>query len=278
MARFSFDPSRLNYNIVQKGKEYNLRLFYRSQAIFKTLLDLLPSNYSSTIEGPNYTLELKAVAVELARLELALEDVSGDLNWGNLPNQQTTRSDFLYTICGYLLLVNGQIPTITFSDNSFQTFLLGLLQIYFQGSIPKSISDAVALFYTGAVTVTENFLLVRQGASGYDISDEFGFGIDVVAPPGGGFPPDVFDVDSSIRLILDIIRPAHTLYTIRYIFQDTYVPNGTNINKILDAMSWYLHTYYYEDFRSYWAGIRDRDRLGVKVNKAVVSEDHSKDF
>lgn len=278
MARFSFDPSRLNYTIQQQGKEYNLRLFYRAQAIFTTLLDLLPSNYISTVEGPNYTLELKAVAVELARLELALEDISGDLNWGATTNQQQTRSDFLYSIFGYLMLANGSIPTITFSDESFRSFLLGLLKIYFQGSIPKSIADAVALFYTGQVTVTENFLLVRQGASGFDISDEFGFGIDILAPPGGGFPPDIFDVDSSIRQILDIVRPAHTLYRIRYIFTDNYIPNGDTIDKVLDAMSWILDIYNYEDFRSYWAGIRDRDRLGAKVNMSVTDEDHSKDF
>ena len=42
------------------------------------ILNLLPSNYISAIQGPNYTIELKAVAVELAKIELALEDVDLD--------------------------------------------------------------------------------------------------------------------------------------------------------------------------------------------------------
>jgi hypothetical protein len=271
MARFTRDPNRVNFTVEQEGKEYNLRLLYRSQANFTTLLNLLGSNYYSTIEGPNYTLELKAVAVELAKLELALEDVDADRSFDQ------TRSDFLYSIVGYLMLLNGQIPAITFSDATFKSFLLNLVKIYFQGSVPKSMSDAVGLFISGDISVTENFLLVRQGASGFDISDQFGFQIDILAPPGGGFPTNVFAVDSSIRQILDIIRPAHTLYTIRYIFTDTYIPNDA-AQTILDSMSSSLNTYFYEDFRSYWNGIKDRDRLGHKANKSVVAEDHSKDF
>jgi hypothetical protein len=137
--------------------------------------------------------------------------------------------------------------------------------------------DAVNLFTTGDVKVTENFLLIRQGASGYDISDQFGFQINMTSGPGGGFPVDVFDVDSSLRLILDIIRPAHTLFRIRYVFSDTYLPNDT-AGKILDASRWTLNSYYYEDIRRYWAGIRSRDRLGTKVNLSVTDEDHSDDF
>jgi hypothetical protein len=47
---------------VRAGKEYNLRLQQRARAIFSTLMGLLPSNWISTVQGPNYTNELKAVA------------------------------------------------------------------------------------------------------------------------------------------------------------------------------------------------------------------------
>jgi hypothetical protein len=271
LARFVTDPNRLNFTVEQEGKEYNLRLLQRAQAIFSTLLNLLASNYVSAVQGPNYTIALKAVAVELARIELALEDVDRDRDFS------ATRSDFLYSIIGYLLLLNGRLPPLEFSDTEFRSFLLNLIRIYFQGSIPQSMADVVALFIQGDITVTEDFLLVRKGASGFDISDEFTFQIDVVAPPGGGFPPDVFANDSSTRLILDITRPAHTLFKIRYIFQDHYIPNAP-FDRILDAMRWTLGAYYYEDFRSYWAGIRNRDRLGRKSNQAVSGEDHSGDF
>lgn len=270
--RFTFDPNRLNYIVTQpgaEGKEYNQRLVQRAQATLGSLLNLLPSNYISTIEGPNYTIELKAVAVEIAKIELALEDIDADSGYNN------TRTDFLYSIIGYLVFLNGRLPTTTFDDVEYKRFLLSVIKIYFQGSIPASIREGVELFLSTGVAVTENFLLVRQGASGLDISDQFGFQINL---EGSGLPVDVFGVDSNIRLILDIIRPAHTLFRIRYIFRDKYTPNQDAGGKILDAMRWRMANYYYEDFRIYPDGVRDRDRLGVKVNMMVTDENHSKDF
>ena len=270
MARFSLDPSRLNFNVERKGKEYNLRVLQRAQAIFSTLLGLLASNYTSTIQGPNYTNELKAVAVELAKIELALEDVNLDFDF------QHTRSEFLFSTIGYLMFLNNRLPSLVFSDSEFRTFLLNLIRIYFQGSIPKSISEAVGLFLSTDFQILENFLLVREGTAGLDISDQFGFQINVAT--ANEFPSEVFDLQSSIRIILDIVRPAHTLFNIRFIFTDTYEPNGDGVGEILDGMRWRMSTYYYEDYRSYWAGLRDRDRLGQKDCKSVVDEDHSDDF
>ena len=271
MARFQRDPNRINYTLSQSGREYNLRLLQRAQAIFSGLLNLLPSNYISAVQGPSYTNELKAVAVELARIELSLEDVDWDRSI------TTTRSDFLYSIIGYMLFVNGRLPAVEFNDEEFRQFMLGLISIYFQGSIPKSIRDVTSMLLSGDVRVTENYLLIRQGASGLDISDQFGFGVDVVIPVGGGFPSNLFAVDSTLRMLVDIIRPAHTLFRLRYIFQDHYVPPGPG-GKIIDAMRWKMANYYYDDFRSYWIGIKDRDRLGRKINQQVIAEDHSKDF
>jgi hypothetical protein len=269
MARFTVDPNRLNFSIIPKGKEYNLRVLQRGQTIFSALLNLLPSNYISAVEGPNYTLELKAVAVELAKIELALEDVNTDLDYTR------TRAEFLYSFIGYLVFLNGRIPPLEFDDSEFRKFLLNLIRIYFQGSIPKSLKDATALFLTEDFTILENFLLQRAGTSGLDISDQFGFQISVTAT--GTFPPEIFQVESSIRIILDIVRPAHTLFTIRYIFTDNYNPNEPT-GRILDASRWRMASYYYEDYRSYWSGLRDRDRLGRKQNQRITGEDHSKDF
>ena len=272
MARFTLDVNRLNFNVERKGKEYELRVLQRAQAIFSTTLGLLPSNYTSTIQGPKYTNELKAVAVELAKIELALEDINLDIDFN------TTRSEFLYSIIGYLCFLNNRLPSLEYDDGEFRTFLLNLIKIYFQGSLPKSMQQAVALFLTTDFQILENFLLVRQGAAGLDISDQFGFQIDVETQ--NQFPQGVFDLQSSIRTILDIIRPAHTLFTIRFIFTDDYTPPGNEDRpgEIIDEMRWRMWSYYYEDYRSYWSGIVDRDRLGVKENQCVTAENHSKDF
>jgi len=271
MARFIKEQDRLNATIQPVGKEYQLRLINRAQVIFTNLMNLLPSNYISTVQGPNYTLEIKAVAVELARLELALEDVEFDSNFKN------TRSDFIYSLIGYMVFLNGKLPTTTFDDQEFKNFLLNVIRIYFQGSVPASIREGIQLFVSSSITITENFLLVRAGASGYDISDQFGFQISIDSLDGS-FPPDIFSVGANIRLILNIIRPAHTLFSIRYVFRDRYEPNKDSGGKILDASRWRLSNYYYEDFRKFNRGLRNRDRLGVKVNHQVVGEDHSSDF
>lgn len=268
MARFTIDPNRINFSIERRGKEYNLRVLQRAQAIFNALLNQLPSTYLSSIQGPNYTNELKVVAVELAKIELALEDISLDRDFTK------TRAEFLYSIVGYLVFLNGRLPALEWDDEEFRQFLLNLIRIYFQGSIPKSIQDAADLFFSSDFQVLENFLLQRAGASGLDISDQFGFQISVEA--SGGFPPEIFEVESSLRVILGVIRPAHTLFRIRFIFRDDYDPNDGG--GILDAYRWRMASYYYEDYRSYWSGIRDLDRLGRKTNQSVTDEDHSSDF
>jgi hypothetical protein len=269
MARFTIDPARVNFSIVRRGKEYNLRVIQRAQVIFSNLLNLLPSNYVSSVQGPNYTNELKAVAVELAKIELTLEDVDWDRD------HRRTRSEFLYSIIGYMVFLNGRLPPLDFDDEEFRQFLLNLIRIYFQGSVPQSIRDAADLFITEDFTVLENFLLTRLGVSGYDISDQFGFQVTINTT--GTFPAGIFDLESALRIILDVIRPAHTLFRIRFLFTDDYNPNEPG-GQVLDAMRWRLASYYYDDFRSYWGGIRDRDRLGRKESQSVTNEDHSSDF
>ena len=268
MARFDVSASRLNFTVAQKGKEYELRLIQRAQTIFSTLLGLLPSNYLSGVQGPNYTNELKAVAVELARIELSLEDVLLDVNF------DYTRGEYLYSLVGYLCFLGDRLPTLDYSDVEFRKFLLSMISILFKGSVPSSVEAAVGLFLKSDFTIKENFLLTRSGAAGLDISDQFGFQIDVLVD--GVFPPDLFESQDNIKLILSIIRPAHTLYHTRYIFKDNYDPEGTG--KIKDAARWAMWSYYYDDFRSYWAGLSDKDRLGRKINISVAGENHSNDF
>jgi len=267
--RFVNDPNRLNHTIPQSGKEYNLRLIQRTQSIFKNLLDLLGSNYISTVEGPNYTVEVKAVSLELARLELALEDVKFDIDF------HTTRTEFLYTLIGYMVFMNGQLPKTDFDDEQFRQFLLNVIGIYFQGSIPSALLEGVKLFFSNTTTLKENFLLARIPASGLDISDEFGFQVDVTDTTTG-FPDDTFTLEANVRLLLDIIRPAHTLFRIRYVFTDHYNPNSGL--GILDSSRGSLSTYYYEDFRVYSHGLLDQDRMGRKINQLVIGENHTGDF
>jgi hypothetical protein len=177
------------------------------------------------------------------------------------------------------VLFPNVVPSTGQADIDFRAFLQKVLAIYFQGSIPKSMASVAALFANGAtVVVHENFLESRNKASGLDISDQFGFAIDVILPSPGALDPVLSSKNT--RILLDIIRPAHTLYKLKYILQDTYIgqQSTTNAAKVLDVLRGTITSYNYEDFRKFVEGVFKIDPLGSKKAVAIVGEIHSGDF
>ena len=276
---------RVNQNIFETGEEYNNRLLTESQREFNILLSLLSSYFQSKIDGPNYTRELKAMAIALARIRLTLSDIQNDTYFS------ATRGEYLWQVLTVMLFPEtfgksgGGSPTIDQSDIQFRTFLQQLVAIYFKGSITPSIQKAVELVTGGTVIVRQNYLEARKPASGLDISDEFGFEVDIFLPFVNDV--DIFLADKNIRLLLQIIRPAHTIYILKYILQDIYTgqqqppgPNGISPqpNKITDSFTFTLTNYSYEDFRKFVLGIEGLDTAGFKHAVQVTNEDHSSDF
>lgn len=266
---------RINFNTYEAGEEYLNRLNDEADKHFKVFLALLSSYWQSTIDGPNYTREIKAMALALARVRLSLDDVRSDTYYA------TTRTDFLYQMVTSILFPQkAGAPDPQLADLDFRDFLLKIIDIYFAGSVPSSIKKSAELFVNGTVVVRENFLEARNPASGLDISDEFGFDIDVfLASPGA---TDVFLADKNIRILLNIIRPAHTLYRLRFILQDVYTGQQNldefQPNKVTDTFTFDLSNYGYEDFRKFVEGVERIDVLGTKRAVFVTNEDHSGSF
>ena len=271
---------RLNFNTFEDGEEYLVRLNEEANRHFQVFLTLLSSYWQSTIDGPNYTREIKSMALELARVRLAMEEIRKDTYF------ESTRSDYLYQTLTSLLFPRGtEVANPGLDDLDFREFLQRLVLIYFQGSIPASIQTAVELVTNGEVLVTENFEEAKKPGSKFDISDQFGFNVDVVLD--SPVDTDVFLADKNIRILLSIIRPAHTLYNLRFVLQDEYLgqsddgtgqPNPDQPKKMLDSFSWALYNYGYEDFRRLVEGVKGVDDLGVKEVKNVTGEDHSLEF
>jgi hypothetical protein len=228
-----------------RGKPEQARLEEKRQETLKILMSLLPSTYMSDICGPNYTVLLKQMADELSQLVLGLEDIGNDRDF------DLTRSEFLYQIVGYLIFLNGNLPELEMSDVEFKEFLLTIIRLYFQGSTADSILEGVQLFTTNAVAVRENFLDARTPGSGFDISDQFGFRIDITID-GDTFPENPFDLEQNTRLLVNIIRPAHTLYNIRFIFSDVF----DSLTEITDESWWKLCWYQYDDIRKFCRGVK----------------------
>lgn len=263
---------RVNFNTLEEGEEYRARVAQEAEANFRTFLAMLSSYWQTTIDGPNYARELKAMSIALAKLRLAMEDSRLDTYYAQ------TRSDFLFQTFTQILFPDGS-PNTGLSDLDFRDFLKKVLAVYFQGSIPDSMSKIVALFANGSTVILhENYIESHNPSSGYDISDSFGFTIDILLPNPGAVDP--FVASANTRLLLDIIRPAHTLYKLKYILQDAYIGQSVpqNQSKVLDTFRFAMSAYNYEDFRKFVEGVYRIDTLGSKKPIQIIAESHSADF
>lgn len=265
---------RLNFSSYEGGEEYLNRLKDETDRAFKVLLALLSSYWQSRVDGPLYVREIKSIAIALARIRLSLDDVRADID------HRSTRAEYVYqTLTSMLFPSEPGAPDPKLGDRDFVDFLRQVVSIYFAGSIPESMRRSVELVTDGMdVRVYENFLESRDPSSALDISDEFGFRIDVMIPSPSSI--DTILADKNARILLNVIRPAHTLYRLRFVLSDEYLGNQTEEqpNKVVDAFHFVLSNYGYEDFRRFVYGMKHIDYLGVKKSKSVTGEDHSSDF
>ena len=240
---------RLPFPIVKKGKNYQNALQSRSQSILNSLQNLLASNYQDTVASTEYSTYLRSMALELGRMTLALENLQDDISF------QDVRSEFLYNTIGYVLFLNKNLPDLEWSDESFREFLLKIVEIYFQGATPESVREAVELFTEDDFEIEERFLDPQP-----DISEQFGFSIEFDL--NNAFPDDFFQVQANINLLVDIIKPAHTLYQIRNVFKENY--DTTDI--VQDTATWTLFNYYYDDLRKYCKGMAGFESSTGQIN------------
>lgn len=260
---------RVNFNTFEEGEEYFNRLIQEASQEFKIFLAMLSSYWQSTIDGPNYTREIKAMVLEMSRIRLALDDIRSDITYTN------TRTEFIYQVISSMMFP-GEIPDPGLSDQDFRDFLLQILGTYFKGSIPSSLQNIVELLVNGQVIIKENFEETRKPGSFFDISDQFGFTVDVILDSPGSM--DIILAEKNIRILFYIIRPAHTLYRLRFILKDEYTGQKDaekgQFSKMKDAFNWILSNYGYEDIRKLIEGIEGVDFLGSKKIKSVTGEVH----
>lgn len=243
------------------GKEWRRELVRRADAIFDELRLLLPSNYKSTVVGPNYTIKLKYLATEYARLFMEIDRAALDLSI------DTAKSDMIYQLFGYLLRVDEQLSLNTFSDDDFRRFCKSLIALYFGGSRPDNIKKGIEIFTQAAVSIRANYLEARDPGSGLDIADQFGFRVefevtdDILAN---------FEVtEERINTLLNVIKAAHELYQVKLVFKEE-MPARENISATLSNQ--HFHWVGYEDLRKFFGGATGLQRLGVKQEQQVAGE------
>ena len=242
------------------GKTSQNRLKAKTLEVEQNLRKVLPSNYQSSITGPNYSIALRAYALEFAKIRIAIEDLSGD-TYLSTEAYGSNRADLAYQKLGYLLSLDKNLSLSIFSSQEFSQFMLSLVGLFFGGATPANIVRGIEIFVgeAGVVKLTENFLDARNENSAYDISDQFGFVVDFELTDT--ISQNFTDIGVKLDFLINLIKPAHTLYQLRYIFKEfsDLVPDIDDDTKAEN--SW---NHAYDDARKYCAGVKDRDRLGVK--------------
>jgi hypothetical protein len=236
------DGIQFPFPIDEEGKQYEREIKSRASAILSTLMGFRPSNYQSDIPSTNYAKHMRAMSRGLAKLTFRLERIKEDQSF------ETVRSEFLYQTVGNLVFINDKIPEMEFDDEEFRNFLLKVIEVYFQGSTPQSIKDAIELFTDEGFTIREKFKDSRKDKSTSDIGDQFEFVIEFDLDDQ--FTEDHFRLKRNINLLLELIKPAHTLFASRNIFGEMF-----DVSDIDTKTEWNLSNHYYEDVRSYWRGM-----------------------
>jgi hypothetical protein len=253
------------------GKAYRLRLIETVQEFEKSLQNVLPSNYISTIGATNYGIALRAYAIEFAKIKIALEDIQAD---GYISSEAyaSQRADILYQKLGSLLAIERDLNLTIFSSQEFYNFLLALIEIFFGGSTPANIKKGIEQFVNeeDVAEVLENFLDARNPTSAFDISDQFGFRINFELTDN--IAANFTDIGIKLDFLIRLIKPAHTLYQLRFIFTDLVEFIRTADDSFYRPGIW---DHAYDDARVYCDGVEGRDRMGHNAVREVTDEDHT---
>jgi len=271
---------RIGSESLETGEKYLKSLYEESDRNFRILLSLLSSYWQSTVDGPFYARELKSMAIELSRVRLMMSEIRADIDW------RTTRTEFLHQFVTSMLFSDSfGSPDLQKSDVEFRSFLENLVKAYFKGSTPISLQEILSSIIGSEITIKENFELAKIPGSSYDISDQFGFSIDVnISNPSD---MNSFLLDRNVKILLSTIRPAHTLYKLRFVINDALGGNtpptrnpftDISTNKISDSFQFMIASYSYEDFRKFVSGVYGVDPSGSRKSHPVFGEDHTGEF
>ena len=211
--------------------------------IMQVFYQLLPSNYVSQVRGPYYTLQFQAVAKEIAKLQKQALEVLAD------SDLDYTRPEFIHQIIGCLVFPDPQsdLPQIP-GDISYRLFLKRMVALILQGSKQTTVQEGLDLL--GSLT--------DDGTLTFDVNDlDALHAFEVFISKFNKFPEDPEQTRKNVELVLQALKPAHTIYSYRHLFTEFF---GTLFT---DESRWVMESSYYEDFRRYGTGAQSLVSTGV---------------
>ncbi len=278
-------PSLVAQNPAPVGNSQDRIRMVRGQAdrILAAFMKVLPSNYVSQVSGPFYTLQFQAAAEQIANIQITAQETLADNFY------DYTRPEFLWQILGTLVFPDAQRdgwPAID-GDISYRNFLQQMVLLLLQGAKPSVIKDGIELLTTATVEVIERGIEARKlkGGSAWGPDDQFTFEINISREAGtvsiggediplSGFPvEDPFVLARNVQLVLRALKPGHTLYDYRHLFQESM---GTLFT---GSMTFDMQSYYYRDFRRFWYGQKEiTGTTGETLVDRTLFSDPTRDF
>jgi hypothetical protein len=197
--------------------------------------------------GPNYMKTFQVFADQLAQIQLTIQEIGEDYDY------DFTRPEFLWQFLTSIVFPLGEtngIPIIE-GDLRYRDFLKKMVSFLLEGAKPGPIKNALTLLTSANIDIIEKVLYSGKDWSFWDIKDQFTFDINVSTEEGDSFPSDVdpFVLQENIRIVLEALKPAHTLYELRFLFKDFI---GMNFEDVLMIDT---QLYHYEDFRKNCNGV-----------------------
>lgn len=255
----------------ETGQDFIDKVRLQTDLIMAQFLRVLPSNYVSTVTGPFYTLRFQAAAEQLATFQVTAEEVFKDSDY------RFTRPEFLWQVLGTFVFpgVTDQsgIPQVD-GDITYRDFLRRMVVLLLQGATPSAVEAGAGLLTEAEVTLLERFLEAREPGSAFTIDDQFFFDLLVEEGEGTAFPPeDPFVLQGNVRLILEALKPAHTLYGYSHLFREHF---GTLFT---DTSSWEMSSYHYDDLRRFCYGAKEiAGAQGVTLAGRMAFSDPTRSF
>lgn len=169
--------------VVGEGQTYLDRVSALSGQIVNVFLNSLPSNYVSEIEGPNYVAHFRAVAEELARIQLTLTDAYEDTDF------DFTRSEVLFQFLGSLVFPDGEttgIPDPTSlviggvqgGDTAYRSFLKRMVTLLLKGSKASTVLEGIRALTDAEINLLERARHIGQPGVGW-VSEKDQFTVDI---------------------------------------------------------------------------------------------------
>lgn len=220
------------------GKGYYQRLTNQHFKHYFNQRNLLSSVYNEQNQSTNYAIQLRARAYELARFRLLLEEVMKDQY---VPE---ARSEFLYKNFGSYLQIEHPYFFEDESDEFYRDFIIALMAVVLRGSKKSAIIDGLRIFTRGLpFDVTEIYLDCRERKfqklrmDGFELNpnpltkieslvacDKSDTNIFLVRFDMDARPPGskLNYIVQGVEYFLDILKPAHTAYIIKWAFGDEF--------------------------------------------------------